>query len=48
MLRLALADPNRELKVVNDQHGSLTWTATLAKQIQAILSSEMQGIVLCP
>lgn len=45
MLRLALADPNRELKVVNDQHGSLTWTATLAKQIQAVLSSEMQGIV---
>lgn len=45
MLRLALADPARELKVVNDQHGSLTWTATLARQIQAVLSPEMQGIV---
>ena len=45
MLRLALADPARELKVVNDQHGSLTWTATLARQIQAVLSAEMQGIV---
>ncbi len=45
MLRLAMADPTRELKVVNDQHGSLTWTATLAEQIQAVLSSEMQGIV---
>ncbi len=45
MLRLAMADPTRELKVVNDQHGSLTWTATLARQIQAVLSSEMQGIV---
>lgn len=45
MLRLVLADPTRELKVVNDQHGSLTWTATLARQIQGVLSSEMQGIV---
>ena len=45
MLRLAVADPRRELKVVNDQHGSLTWTASLARQIQAVLSSEMQGIV---
>lgn len=45
MLRLVLADPTRELKVVNDQHGSLTWTATLARQIQAVLSSEMQGVV---
>lgn len=45
MLRLAVADPARVLKVVNDQHGSLTWTATLARQIQAVLSSEMQGIV---
>jgi dTDP-4-dehydrorhamnose reductase len=45
MLRLALADPARELKVVNDQHGSLTWTATLARQIQSVLSSDMQGVV---
>ncbi len=45
MLRLAVADPTRELKVVHDQHGSLTWTATLARQIQAVLSPEMQGIV---
>jgi dTDP-4-dehydrorhamnose reductase len=44
MLRLVLADPTRELKVVDDQYGSLTWTATLARQIQAVLSSEMQGI----
>jgi len=45
ILRLALADPTRELKVVNDQYGSLTWTATLARQIQAVLSPKMQGIV---
>ncbi len=45
MLRLALADPAREVKVVNDQHGSLTWTATLARQIQAVLPPDLQGIV---
>lgn len=45
MLRLALTDTNRVLKVVNDQHGSLTWTHTLAKQIEQLLSSEIQGIV---
>ncbi|MEA3469265.1 MAG: dTDP-4-dehydrorhamnose reductase [Thermodesulfobacteriota bacterium] len=44
MLRLALADPTRELKVVDDQYGSLTWTATLARQIQAVLSPDLQGI----
>jgi dTDP-4-dehydrorhamnose reductase len=44
MLRLVLADPTRELKVVNDQYGSLTWTATLARQIRAVLSPEIQGI----
>ncbi len=45
MLRLALANPTRELKVVDDQYGSLTWTATLAQQIQTILTSDLQGIV---
>ncbi len=44
MLRLALANPFRELRVVNDQYGSLTWTATLARQIQAVLTSDLQGI----
>jgi len=45
MLRLALADPARELKVVHDQHGSLTWTATLARQIESVLTDTMQGVV---
>ncbi len=45
MLRLALADPTRELKVVNDQYGSLTWTTTLARQIETVLTWELQGIV---
>lgn len=44
MLRLVLADPERELKVVNDQYGSLTWTATLARQIRAVLPPDLQGI----
>ena len=45
MLRLALADSQRELKVVNDQHGSLTWSYTLALQIQKLLAADIQGIV---
>ncbi len=45
MMRLALAGPGRELKVVDDQHGSLTWSRTLARQIGRILSSDIQGVV---
>lgn len=45
MLRLALADPDRELKVVNDQYGSLTWSYTLARQIGKLLESDTRGIV---
>lgn len=44
MLRLSLANPKRELKVVNDQYGSLTWSYTLTLQIQRLLRSEMTGI----
>ena len=45
MLRLALADPNRTIKVVNDQHGSLTWSWRLALQIERLLASDLTGIV---
>ena len=45
MLRLSLAAPERELKVVNDQHGSLTWTRSLARQIEHLLQSDLKGIV---
>ena len=45
MLRLSLAAPGRELKVVDDQYGSLTWSYTLALQIKNLLRSEMTGIV---
>jgi dTDP-4-dehydrorhamnose reductase len=44
MLKLALADPNRELKVVNDQFGSLSWSYTLALQIEKLLDSDLTGI----
>ncbi len=44
MLRLALADPAQERKVVNDQYGSLTWTASLARQIEATLDADIIGI----
>lgn len=45
MLRLALTGPGRELKVVDDQHGSLTWSKTLARQIGLLLPSDIKGIV---
>jgi dTDP-4-dehydrorhamnose reductase len=44
MLKLAAADPKRELKVVDDQHGSLTWSYSLAEQIKNILHSDINGL----
>lgn len=44
MLRLALSDPNRTIRVVNDQYGSLTWTHRLALQIKTLLLSDLSGI----
>ena len=44
MLRLALQNPEREFKVVNDQYGSLTWSYTLARQIQCLLNTDFKGI----
>jgi dTDP-4-dehydrorhamnose reductase len=45
MLRLSVQNPGRELKVVNDQYGSLTWSFTLARQIQRLLTTKMSGII---
>lgn len=45
MLRLASADPNRTLRVVNDQFGSLTWTYGLALQIHRLLDSDLTGTI---
>lgn len=43
MLRLALNDPKREIKVVNDQFGSPTWSYRLAIQIAKLIESWGQG-----
>jgi len=45
MLRLAIADPKRTIRVVNDQYGSLTWTMTLARQIKNMLTVDITGLV---
>ena len=45
MLRLALSDPAREFTIVNDQFGSLTWSLTLATQIEKLLDTNLSGIV---
>jgi dTDP-4-dehydrorhamnose reductase len=43
ILRLASTRPNRELKVVNDQFGSPTWSYRLALQIAALIKSTGRG-----
>ncbi|MFH0785343.1 MAG: dTDP-4-dehydrorhamnose reductase [Pseudomonadota bacterium] len=45
MLKLALGNPGRQLKVVDDQHGSLTWSYTLTQQISRLLNSDLTGIM---
>ncbi|MCP4629748.1 MAG: dTDP-4-dehydrorhamnose reductase [bacterium] len=44
MLKLARANPDRELKVVNDQFGSPTWSYRLALQIVKLVEKEARGI----
>ncbi len=43
MLRLALNNPTREIKVVSDQFGSPTWSYRLAQQIARLIESGGQG-----
>jgi dTDP-4-dehydrorhamnose reductase len=45
MLRLALSNPKRTIRVVNDQVGSLTWTYRLARQIKTLIESELTGTI---
>ncbi len=45
MLRLALQNGDKEIQVVDDQYGSLTWSYTLALQIKTLLETDMIGIV---
>jgi dTDP-4-dehydrorhamnose reductase len=44
MLKLALNNPKGEIKVVNDQYGSPTWSYGLALQIQRIIQTDVHGI----
>jgi dTDP-4-dehydrorhamnose reductase len=44
MLRLALRNPTKEIKVVNDQFGSPTWSYSLARQIRKLIEVKGQGI----
>jgi len=43
MLTLALKDPQREIKIVNDQFGSPTWSYRLALQIKKLIESGGNG-----
>ncbi len=45
MLRMALSDPEKAFTIVNDQYGSLTWSHTLARQIEKILETDLTGII---
>jgi dTDP-4-dehydrorhamnose reductase len=45
MLRLAVRNPERTIRVVNDQFGSLTWTHRLAGQIRELLPGGLTGTV---
>ena len=44
MLRLALTDPKRPFTIVDDQFGSLTWSHTLARQIEPLIDHPLRGI----
>ncbi|CAN2040712.1 dTDP-4-dehydrorhamnose reductase [Candidatus Magnetomoraceae bacterium gMMP-15] len=43
ILKLALDNPKRQIKVVNDQFGSLTWSFRVAMQINMLLKHRGQG-----
>lgn len=44
ILRLALQDPAREIKVVNDQFGSPTWSYRLAQQVAELIKITARGL----
>lgn len=43
MLRLASKDPKNEIKVVNDQFGTPTWSYSLALQIERLILANREG-----
>jgi dTDP-4-dehydrorhamnose reductase len=44
MLRLALRDPAKPIRVVNEQYGSPTWSWRLAEQIRTVIEADAQGL----
>jgi dTDP-4-dehydrorhamnose reductase len=44
MLWRALQSPEQEIRVVNDQFGSPTWSYTLARQIAAVIETRATGV----
>ncbi|MDR0993055.1 MAG: dTDP-4-dehydrorhamnose reductase [Verrucomicrobiota bacterium] len=44
ILRRAVNDPKKGLRVVNDQYGSPTWSRRLAHQILAVLEADTTGL----
>ena len=45
MLRLALSKPLHPFPIVDDQFGALTWSHTLARQIETLLESPLKGVI---
>lgn len=43
ILKLSINNPQKEIKVVNDQFGSVTWTFRLALQIEKLIESNSRG-----
>jgi dTDP-4-dehydrorhamnose reductase len=44
ILRLVKKDPERPIKVVDDQFGSPTWSYRLARQIETIIDANARGV----
>lgn len=44
MLRMALQNPEKEIRVVSDQFGSPTWSNTLARQISMVINAGATGV----
>ena len=44
VLKSALRKPDTPLKVVDDQHGSPTWSYRLARQIEKLIEAEAKGL----
>ncbi len=44
MLHLALRDPNRPIRVVNEHYGTPTWSWRLAEQIKVVIEAGAQGL----